>query len=346
VRTLGPGSLGFHEASPGCDKQALRTVAAARLLTLAPRVAMLSAVTPENFVSECARLATAFRRGSNEVPRFVYPERDSLDSVFAELASLAELLFAAGDEALASRAHELALEARLVDARCTPAFRALAARRFGVSPHADELAERFAAPLPEDGDASHVTDDKIDPESLLAVVRAEVGRLFLPVRVTTSARLASLAAAAGTTIVVAEGRRTTAREALRTALHEVHGHVVPALARARVGGLAELRLAGDVDREEGRALLLEEAAGYLDAGRKADLGIRHLAARWAHEGAELVEVVRGLLSYELSPERAVMVAARACRAGGLGRERVYLPAYFRARAERAERALLGAIVAE
>ncbi len=274
---------------------------------------MLSAVTPQNFVAECARLAAAFRRGSAETPRFIYPERDSLEPTVAELSSLTELLVARGDHALASRTHELALEARMVEARNTPAFRELAVQRFGVSPAQDEGAELFAEPLPDDDDPTHLTDDKIDPDSLLSAVRGEVGRLFLPVRVVTSARLASLAAAAGTTIVVAEGRRTTAREAQRTALHEVHGHVLPALARQQLGGLASLRAAGDVDREEGCALVIEEAAGFLDAGRKADLGIRHVAARWAHEGADLVDVVRGLVSYELSIERAVLVAARACR---------------------------------
>lgn len=323
-----PAINALAELPGGDEARALQKVALARLVALAPTVGMLSAVTPENFVPECARLAAALRRGSAEAPRFVYPERDSLDATIAELSSLADLLAARGDHPLARRAYELALEARMVEARNTPSFRALATQRFGVSPAQDEAAELFAEPLPDDDDPTHLTDDKIDPASLLSAVRGEVGRLFLPVRVITSARLASLAAAAGTTIVVAEGRRTTAREAQRTALHEVHGHVLPALARQQLGGAAELRAAGDVDREEGCAIVIEEAAGFFDAGRKADLGVRHVAARWAHEGADLVDVVRGLLSYDLSMERAVLVAARACRAGGLGRERVYLPAYF------------------
>lgn len=298
------------------------------MVVLAKDIAMLSAATPENFVGECARLASALRRGTDASSQFVYPQRDSLDAAIAELACLAELLHARGDDGLACRAQELCLEARLVEARGTADFRELAARRFGVTAPEDEAAEAFAEPPPEDVSPTHLSDDKMDPDSLLSAVRGEVGRLFLPVRVITSARLASLAAAAGTTIVVAEGRRTTAREARRTALHEIHGHVLPALARQRLGDVAAVRGAGDVDREEGRALVIEEAAGFLDAGRRADLGVRHLAARWAHEGAELVDVVRGLLAYELSMERAVLVAARACRAGGLGRERVYLPAYF------------------
>lgn len=331
----------------GGEVHTLARVARARIEALAPKVALLSAVTPENFVQECARLAAGLRRGSFDRPKFVYPDRDSLDAEVAELDSLAQALARAGNAPLARVAAELALEARLVDARETKQFHELAAKRFRVSPAEDEAAERYASPLPDDIEPTHLSDDKIDPRSLLSIVRAEVGRLFLPVRVITSARLASLAAVAGTTIVVAEGRRVTTREAERTARHEVHGHVVPALSRAlraREASLSDqalfdgedLAIGAQVDAEEGRALCLESDAGFLDEGRRADLGLRHLAARWAHEGADLLEVVRGLDGFGLSVERSVLVAARACRAGGLGRERVYLPAYFRERSRRAE----------
>jgi hypothetical protein len=319
----------------------LGRVARARLGALAPKIALLSAVTPENFVQECARLAAGLRRGSFERPRFVYPEREGLAAERAELDSLTEALGRVGLVELARVAAELSLEAQLVDARETKLFPVLASKRFRARATEDEAAEAFAGPLPDDIATTHLSDDKIDPRSLLSVVRAEVGRLFLPVRVTTSARLASLAAVAGTTIVVAEGRRTTAREAARTALHEVHGHVVPALRRASRELSESALLAGDdlavgsqVDAEEGRALGLEDDAGFLDEARLRDLGLRHLAARWAHEAADLLDVVRGLAGFGLSVERSVFVAARACRAGGLGRERVYLPAYFRERSRR------------
>jgi hypothetical protein len=335
----------FAPVLSGLEVPALGRVGRARIAALAPKVALLSAVTPENFVHECQRLAAGLRRGSFERPKFVYPDRDDLDTERAELFSLAEALSRVGHTGLARVAGELLLEAEMVSARETKQFHRLAAKRFRPEPSEDEAAEALAGPLPDDIAPTHLSDDKIDPLSLLSAVRAEVGRLFLPVRVTTSARLAALAAVAGTTIVVAEGRRTTAREARRTALHEVHGHVVPALSRARREREAslperallageDLALATQVDAEEGRALVLEDDAGFLDEARLRDLGLRHLAARWAHEGAELLDVVRGLEGFGLSVERAVFMAARACRAGGLGRERVYLPAYFRERSRR------------
>ena len=318
------------------DARSFRAVAAGRLLELSPQVALMQAVTPLNFVTECARITAARARGAEVRTRFVYPVREKLSVVVAELSTLSESLSARGEGALAARAREIYLEARLVDRRGQADFRALAAERFGSSPEDDARAEAYAAVgVPTEAGAPptlHWTDDAADPGSLLSAVRNEVGRLRLPVRVLTSPSLASLAAAAGTTVVVAEGRRTTAREAQRTALHEVHGHVLPALARLCGGPFAQARVAGDIDREEGRALCLEEEAGFFDGARRGELGLRHVAARAAHEGASFVDVLQVLTGRDVSPERAVRLAARACRGGGLGRERVYLPAYFAERA--------------
>jgi hypothetical protein len=129
--------------------------------------------------------------------------------------------------------------------------------------------------------------------------------------------------------LIAAGRCLTAREVDRTVLHEIEGHVLPALSRSLGTVTTRLRPAGDSDAEEGRALALEREHGWLDANRRKELGMRHLAAVMAHEGATFEEIADKLDTLSADVAQAVRIAIRALRGGGLGRERVYLPALFR-----------------
>jgi len=101
-----------------------------------------------------------------------------------------------------------------------------------------------------------------------------------------------------------------------------------------------------MDDQEGRALLLEEEAGFFDALRKRELGMRHLAARAALDGASFVDVVALLRSRGAAVRTAVRIALRVARGatgeGGLGREVVYLTA--RVRVARARRSELGNVI--
>jgi hypothetical protein len=78
-------------------------------------------------------------------------------------------------------------------------------------------------------------------------------------------------------------------------------------------------------------VLEEERAGLFDGARRFTLAARHLAARAAHDGAPPCEVASRLVRAGVTAERAARVLVRVYRAGGLGREAIYLPAYLRVR---------------
>jgi Domain of unknown function (DUF1704) len=308
---------------PALERALVALEAAAR------RVRLLEAATPLNAELELRRLASARRSGSRPEPAFVYAATPRTGELGAPLEALAEWLEGALPQGprLAERARELAAESRLADAVGTPAFAPLAAQRFRSSPADDARAERWAHLPPDElGEGTLVaSDDEANTGSLLCQMRAAVGKLRLPVRVVVRQGLAALAATGESTIYIAEGRWLGPRDVARTVLHEVWGHALPALARARSPYPLASRPAGDADREEGRALLLEARAGFLDRARKKELGLRHLAARMAHEGAGFHDIADRLEGLGSTPARALRLAARATRGGGLGRERIYLP---------------------
>jgi hypothetical protein len=321
-------------ASPERSSPALERALAA-LEAASRRVRLLEAATPLNAEAELARLASARRAGQRPEPAFAYAPPCSAELV-GPLEALAAWL--EGEPPfgplLAGRARELAADARLAAAVDTPAFAPLAALRFPSNAADDARAERWARLASEPCDGPRVASgDESDPESLVRQMRAEVGRLRLPVRVVARPGLAALAATGDATIYVAPGRWLSARDVARTVLHEVWGHALPSLARRRLPYPHACRPAGDADREEGRALLLEEGAGFLDRARKKELGLRHLAARMAHEAAPLHDIADRLEGLGAGPAQALRLAARATRGGGLGRERIYLPMWRLARGE-------------
>jgi hypothetical protein len=130
-------------------------------------------------------------------------------------------------------------------------------------------------------------------------------------------------------IVVAARRRLRARDVARTVVHEIDGHAVPAALRRALPPHAAFRPAGDADLEEGRALLVEQQHGFFDGGRRNELALRHLAACLVHDGATFDDAADVLEARGAHPARAVAIVARAGRGGGLGRERVYLPSFWR-----------------
>jgi hypothetical protein len=161
-------------------------------------------------------------------------------------------------------------------------------------------------------------------------MRRAVGERRLPFRVLVRPALLAAAATGDSVILVRGGASYCEREVRRIVEHEVVGHAMPrAQAQCEELGLFALGTAGGSDDEEGRALLAELRAGCLGEHRKAELGCRHLAALAVREGADWVQTVRLLRSCGAGLERALTVAARVHRGGGLAREVVYLNALSR-----------------
>jgi len=322
-----------------------------RALELATRhIKVIRAVTPTNAERELADLERAFRAGSPRMPRWSYdptPVPVELCRALEKLAAFLEGLSPLG-LVYAERARELCLEAAIIDAVGSPSLRVRARERFvpdtpeGKSDRlaADDLAHAWGrAPAPmdprENPDADLTrTCDQGHPASLVSRMASEVGRARLPVRVIVQPGLASLAATGDGVIFVAAHRWIGRRDVERTVLHEIAGHALPrARAQAASFGIFAIGTAFGIDDQEGRALSIEEAAGFLDVSRRRELGLRHLAATRTLEGQNLVDVVEALVGLGATMADAVRIAARVqrggCGSGGLAREIVYLPAYLR-----------------
>jgi hypothetical protein len=318
-----------------------------RALTMAVgQIRLIRAVTPTNADAELASLAQAFRRGVPRLPRWRYeapplpPELpDALEALAAYLDTEPPL-----GTIYAARARELRLEAAIVEAAGTPKVTALAARRFlGTSPadgvdgrKADDLAldwteqgPRDEALREDDAETRVRSCDTSDPRSLVLRMSAEVGKRHLSMRVAVQDGMASLAATGDGVILVAAHKWLTPRDVERTVVHEIEGHALPRARAARSPlALFAIGTARGIDDQEGRAIAIEEAAGFLDSARKYELGCRHLAARAALEGADFADVVSLLRKRHATVADAVRIAARVGRggqgAGGLAREIVYL----------------------
>jgi hypothetical protein len=319
------------------------------LALAADRIKVIRAVTPRNARSELASLEEDFRRGSPRSPRWEYDSTAIPVELCQALEGLAEFLdgVSALGRIYAARAREMCLEASIVDAVGTPQIRTPAARRFvGTSiddkadlRKADELAKSWSDPSAiepeiEDGDDLVRTCDESDPRSLLAAMSREAGRCKLPVRVVVEPSLASLAATGDGVIFVARERWIRVRDVERTVLHEIAGHALPrARAVSAPLGIFALGTARGTDDQEGRALLIERAAGFLDGSRRRELGLRHLGARATLDGATFVDVVELLLEHRAPLGSAMRIASRVQRggpgAGGLAREIIYIPSLLR-----------------
>jgi hypothetical protein len=326
-----------------------------RLLVQATHeVQLLAALTPVDAREERARLTQAVKDRRPAMPRWKYPPTaaalgelgHALDAAARELAGAA----ASSLEGLAlARIRELSLEAELCAAAGTDRLGDLARRRFPrpdgpVEREVAALCDAWLAETPTQQEGLRVASDSDDPRSLLSRMRAAVGERRLPFAVVTRASLAPLAATGERVILIATGRLVGDEDTRRTVLHEVEGHASPR-ARAATLPVALFRAAtaGGCDDQEGRALLLEQRAGYLGSGRRRQLAARHRAVEAMLDGASFGEVARTLVdAHGLDATDAVLVAERAFRGGdgarpGLGRERVYLEALVRVRTHLAAR---------
>jgi hypothetical protein len=242
----------------------------------------------------------------------------------------------------AERALELELEARIVEAFGTPSLHTLAAERFppprGASARACESFAADALSLPVvTPEHTHRSDDVSDPKSLLSVLSRRARELGVPLRIDVRKAQLATAATGDGIVAVRAGVMLSADAAERIAVHELLGHALPRL-RARHAPFRIFRAGtrGAADHEEGRALLIETRSGLLDAGRRRELALRHRAALAVRDRAAPSETAALLV--ELGAERAFAedITRRAHRGGGLGREIVYLPAYFEVRRALAE----------
>lgn len=309
----------------------------AELLPFAERqIALLARCQPRNGPSEQARVLASLSAGRVERPRFSYDAVPDLGDLRHRLGAVATALENEGARAAAyaGRARELALETELVEAIGTSAMARLARHRFAPQDETSEArarrtAEAWARLEDERSETSVLSDDANDPRSLYRRLQSEVGRLRLPFRVETCA-LAAAAATGDGVILVARGRRLSLTATERIVVHEVLGHALPRCrAAAEDEPLFRVGSARGNDEQEGYALYLEHEHGHLDATRKRELGLRHLAATFVHEGADWVDTVEALRGRAASNEEAVAIASRAHRGGGLAREFVYLPALER-----------------
>jgi hypothetical protein len=330
------------------------------LTSAAGQIRLIRSVTPTNADNELEELAQAFRRGAPRLPRWRYdapPVPPELSRVLEALASFLDKEPPLGP-LYAARARELRLEAALVDAAGTPRLTALARERFLASGEPTEDARRAddlallwtseAGPRRERAAFERAPPtrscDAKNPRSLLSRLASEVGRKRLPMRVFAQAGMASLAATGDGVILVAENKWLSAGDVERTVLHEIEGHALPRARAARAPlALFAIGTARGIDDQEGRAIALEEKAGFLDKARQFELGCRHLGARATLDGADFTEVVALLRGRGAVLESALRIAARVQRGslgvGGLGREVVYLTA--RCKLERLVRTPLG-----
>jgi hypothetical protein len=242
------------------------------------------------------------------------------------------------------RVRELVLEAALCAAAGTAELGCIAAERF-ASPDVEDAraASRLSALwITESVPACRapvLDSDAAAPRSLLSLMRAAVGQAGLPFQVLPAPSLASLAATGERAIYVATGRPVAEEDAARTVLHEIEGHARPRARALRAKSLLfRVGTARGADDQEGRALLLEERAGWLGPRRRRQLAGRHRAVEAMHEGASFAEVAFTLARVHGFDEvEAVVAAERAFRGGdgskpGLGRERVYLESLVRVKA--------------
>jgi hypothetical protein len=300
---------------------------------------VIGVCTPVNSRAALEELIQGFDAGQPRPPELSYarPEgsdpRPSLEAAARDWEPREPL-----GPIYAERARELVLEIGLCREAGRPGFAALAERRYPRrDAHDDEADRRTHRWLTEDRDEpvvrDIVSDDEQDPASLVSRLRAEVGARRLAVRIVLAKRLASLAAVGPGIIYVGRGKAMSQRDVERTVLHEIEGHAAPRLRAAGAAlGIFSRGTARGSDEQEGRALLIEERHGFLDAGRRLELARRHLAGRCVRDGADVVETVRTLRRRDTPLRAAARIALRSHRGGGLARELVYVPAWLRVRA--------------
>jgi hypothetical protein len=239
-----------------------------------------------------------------------------------------------------------------------PDFASLARERFPLPEPADavaRLAEQFlighaGTKRAETDELLHDSSDARDPLSLWSELSRRLQAERFAVRIEVVVGLVSLAAVADGVVRVRAGARLSAGTARRIALHEVEGHVRPRVSGQLLGGVFVAGSARASEDEEGRAILLEERAGLLEAERRRELARRYLAAASVRGGADFWDTVTLLGQRGAALAAAIELSSRVHRGGGLGRELIYLVGYQRvavalARRPELERVLVSGRVA-
>jgi hypothetical protein len=309
------------------------------LLSVEETIALIERATPANARAEVERLSQAAAANRRLRPAFVYERAPDLGALRRGLETLARDVSGQGrlGALYAARAEELELEARMVEHVGTPSFQPLAARRFrepsvALSPRVNafvEVALAGTAPAVDELRETRASDDERSPASLVSQLRRRAAELALSIRVEIRPRQLATAATGWGVVGVRPGVLLSADTTSRIALHELLGHALPR-ARSVHAPFTLLRSGthGSIEHEEGRAVLVEARAGFLGKARRRELALRHVAALAVRRGANFDETVRELVPRGAEARRAIEIAARVHRGGGLAREVVYLPAYF------------------
>lgn len=310
------------------------------------RLALLDSLTPTNWGSEVARLASSFKEGHFDLPQFRFvPETDRRkrsDSVSATLVAAQLALTDTGfqkelapglSELLHERILELLLEVQMVRECGRPELRTLTLARYRFESPAIEDARQLAMSWNEAPD--HFEGEKED--LLLAAAFEEKRKAMGPFSeriIIVERNLASLCAVGGSHLYVQRGARASRKEVERLWVHEVEGHLLPRLQAQQEPPPFLIGTPGSSIDEEGRAVFLEEKYGLLHERRRRDLALRFLLALALREEGD--EGVRKRLRLERERGVAEAILARAVcrvyRGGGLSREVIYLPGYLRVKA--------------
>ena len=309
------------------------------LLSVEETIALVERSTPSNARAEVERLSREKAMNRRLRPAFVYERAPELSALRGGLETLAREVSGQGrlGALYTARAEELELEARMIEHLGTAEFLPLAGRRFRepsleVLPRVNAFIDDAlggTAPATDRFRETHASDDERSPASLVSQLRRRAAELALSVRVEVRPRQLATAATGRGVVGVRPGVLLSADTTSRIALHELLAHALPR-ARSVHAPLTLLRSGthGSMEHEEGRAVLVEARAGYLGKARRRELALRHVAALAARRGADFDETVRELVERGAEDRRAIEIAVRVHRGGGLAREIVYLPAYF------------------
>jgi hypothetical protein len=303
------------------------------------QIVLLARSHPTNWLELQSRLTEQWKSGQPEEPVFQFAVPPDLSKLRRALDLLEKWSVAQGPwgQIFAARCRELQLEAEIVEHVGTPKIRDLAQLRFTLESDAQaeslgQLARNWVQLEPSSETTDPIrSDDERDDRSLICQMRRELESCGFSFPVKLEGRLASRASVDDKFVWLKPQVYLSAKESKRIVIHEVHGHVarrVAVLSRENAG-YACGTAGADAD-EEGRALWLEDAAGLLDSTRKVEIGGRHLAAQACRQGATFSDGVRLLAELNTPIERAITMALRVWRGGGVAREIVYLDAFCRA----------------
>lgn len=301
------------------------------LLGCEARIALLERLRPLEHARAVARFEESWARGVASDFDFEYARPPGDVDVSRILDESQKWLDSAGEELVArlltERIEELRVELELVRACGTPRVVELARARYPLDDEELRRADACAAAWLEE----QVDVDASEPQvSLVELFRSHPEIIGLGVTV-RERDIASTAGVAGRDIVVRRGAQVSRREGERLVVHELEGHLLPRWRAIEQGPPFRVGTKGSSEDEEGRALVLEERAGYFDAARRREIALRYEAAREARRGRDAPDSMRDWLARGVPVADAARLLGRVYRGGGLAREVVYLTSYLRVR---------------